>query len=489
MDIFTSISSKTLPFDTHIDSNNNLGVYGDTSFSSYLTAKEDHDFIRKLTESTRYLKSPIMIPGSRGGEDGEIGIFGAEKYFNGGMEDESTQRSGNNHPSSQKFDKLIVAHMEEALKLPKPRLGTPSVGSESSSVNSQRPLLKIVKSTTTTTAIATTIANNSYSLQKRRSSNNNKSFLSNTLGYCMCCTSNKKSTAVEDVGEISFSNAVTTNPTRNNINNILDRETPSFRGFPTAASSMKMVHLQEPEEVVERKSLEVFGSPVTGRLRSNKPISLEKRLTMLSWDKTNNHSTTLGSGMFYNEDEVNSDCSSDLFEIESLTKQTNPFHSPTASCYAPSEASVDWSVVTASALDFDERRPSITSPARVVPPPPMRVNVHKEVFVVPKRRPSSILGCNSEKAVRVAEGNNKYDHKMSGNKSNNSDYLHMEQRDSESLMAVKRFEDETKVGGLSFKSQGSSSMLPLAPPARALGTRSLPRPYSPRLTNMTFNMQ
>ncbi|XP_038889450.1 protein PHYTOCHROME KINASE SUBSTRATE 1-like [Benincasa hispida] len=483
MDIFSSISTKTLPFDTHIDNNNNnIGVYGDPS--SY---KEDHTFIiHKLTESTRYLKSSNTIPGSGGHEDGEIGIFGAEKYFNGGIENDGTRTER----SAQKLDKLLVlaAHqqhnlLEESLKLPKPRLGTPSVGSESSSINSQRPLLNVVKN-------STTIANNNYSLQKRSSSSNhNKSFLSNTFGYCMCCSSSEKS-AVEDVGEISFSNAVTTKPTRsnnnnNNNNNIFERETPSFRGFPTAASSssLKMIHFQEPEEVGERKSLEVFGSPVMGRLRNNKPISLEKRLAMLSWDHTNNNNNSLGSGVFYNEDEVNSDCSSDLFEIESLTKQTNPFHSPTASCYAPSEASVDWSVVTASALDFDERRLSTTSPTRVVAPSlPMRVNVNKEV--VQKRRPSSILGCKSEKAVRVAEDNNKYGRKMNG-KSNYCDY------NSESLVAVKRSEDETKVGGLSFRSQGSSaSLLPLPPPPhRALATRPLPRPYSPRLTNISFNIQ
>ncbi|CAK9325988.1 unnamed protein product [Citrullus colocynthis] len=474
MDIFSSISSKTLPFDTHIVTNNNMGVYSDASFSSYINGKEDHNFlIHKLTESSRYLKSPTTILGSGGREDGEIGIFGAEKYFNGGIQNDGTERSG-------------INHVEESLKLPKPRHGTPSVGSESSSINSQRPLLKIVKNTTPPTT-ATTIANNNYSLQKRSNNNNNKSFLSNTLGYCMCCSSNETSAVENDeVGEISFSNAVTTNPTQNNNNNILERETPSFRGFPVAASSLKMIHFQEPEEVGERKSLEVFGSPVMGRLRNNKPISLEKRLAMLSWDHTNNNNS-LG-GMFYNEDEVNSDCSSDLFEIESLTKQTNPFHSPTASCYAPSEASVEWSVVTASALDFDERRPSTTSPARVVvPPPPMRVNVNKEVVVVQKRRPSSILGCKSDKAVRVAEDNNKYGRKMSGKANSDRNFL-MELRNSEALVAMKRFEDESKVGGFSFRSQGSLLPLPPPPPHRAPATRSLPRPYSPRLTNITFNI-
>lgn len=219
---------------------------------------------------------------------------------------------------------------------------------------------------------------------------------------------------------------------------------------------------------MERKSLEVFGSPVIGRHR-NKPFSLEKKLAMLSWDHTNN-----------NNDEANSDCSSDLFEIESLTKQTNPFQSPTPSYYAPSEASVEWSVVTASALDFDERRISTTSPARVAAPPPRRVGVNEPVaVVVQKRRSGSLLGCKSEKAVRVAEDNS------NGRKINGK--VNFNSSSSSVSVSVNRFEDETRVRSFSFRSQAPPpSLLPSS--RHALATRSLPRPYSPRLSNIAFNI-
>ena len=95
---------------------------------------------------------------------------------------------------------------------------------------------------------------------------------------------------------------------------------------------------------------------------------------MLSWDATPKVETENSKG---NNNDTESDASSDLFEIESLTGKANPFLARHASdaasgcvtpttCYAPSEASVEWSVVTASAADFsvmsdyEELRPSIT---------------------------------------------------------------------------------------------------------------------------------
>ncbi|CAB4264614.1 unnamed protein product [Prunus armeniaca] len=75
---------------------------------------------------------------------------------------------------------------------------------------------------------------------------------------------------------------------------------------------------------------------------------------MLPWDEFPANS---GGVIYHNESD--SDASSDLFEIESLTGKANPFLARQASdaatsgcmtpttCYAPSEASIEWSVVTA----------------------------------------------------------------------------------------------------------------------------------------------
>lgn len=446
--MFPSTSSKTLPFYTH----KNTALYVHAS---------DHGF----------------KPYSGGVEDGEIGVFGAEKYFNGGMEEEesSSQRSTTTSSSTRKppydhskqVEKLALAHHHQA----RPWLETPSAASESSSIISQRPLLKnIVRNKSTVDTVATVNNNLNSSKSNNFPENKNcfqettstKSFLSATLGYYCKCYSCKDKDCV-DVGEISFSNTVAAKSKNNNNNNnmiiecVEDAAVSTGESFRDNHFSFHSFKQQEQEQEAERKSLEVFGSPVMGRLRNYKSMSLEKRLAMLSWNQTNN------------EDEVNSDCSSDLFEIESFTKTAaNAFLQSPSACYAPSEASVEWSVATASALDFDfdDRRPSSSSPAGVVN--------KLEVEVVQKRRSNGLLGCKSDKAVEVAEDNNNGGKTATGK----SNYDHRRLK-SESSVLMKKFED----GGFSFRSQGPP------PPHRVLATRSLPRPYSPRLSNISFNIR
>ncbi|XP_039037354.1 protein PHYTOCHROME KINASE SUBSTRATE 1-like [Hibiscus syriacus] len=87
-----------------------------------------------------------------------------------------------------------------------------------------------------------------------------------------------------------------------------------------------------------------------------------------------------------------SDASSDLFKIESLTGKPNH-------CYAPSGASIEWSVVTASAAEYDERRPptSLSSPIKTFP----TATDSKTKINVQRPRSSGLLGCNSSKAVKI----------------------------------------------------------------------------------------
>ncbi|KAL0342634.1 UNVERIFIED_CONTAM: protein PHYTOCHROME KINASE SUBSTRATE 3 [Sesamum calycinum] len=94
---------------------------------------------------------------------------------------------------------------------------------------------------------------------------------------------------------------------------------------------------------------------------------MERKLSMLTWDAIpkgqNLPTSTVGSGTIC--DDMASDASSDLFEIENISGSMYPVQltagiaaddmsicmSP-ASQYAPSEASIQWSVVTASAADY-----------------------------------------------------------------------------------------------------------------------------------------
>ena len=237
--------------------------------------------------------------------------------------------------------------------------------------------------------------------------------------------------------------------------------------------------LQGEVDEIGRKPLEVFGSPVLGR--RNKSLNLERRLKMLSWDatpKVEEHSKG-------NYNDTESDASTDLFEIESLTGKANPFLARHASdaasgcvtpttCYAPSEASIEWSVVTASAADFsvmsdyEERRPSITlpSPIRTFSATTNAETKHNKEFQM--RRSSGLLGCNSQKAVKVAGD---------AYKTNEKAGLDPRMcRVSDSYMPATRFRAETKLA--SFERTRTP---------RILATRSLPRSHSPRASDLLYN--
>lgn len=111
----------------------------------------------------------------------------------------------------------------------------------------------------------------------------------------------------------------------------------------------------------------------------------------------------------YRDDTGSSDASSDLFELDCLSCSANPVGlamgvgpSPTlTACYAPSEASIEWSVVTASAADFsaisdwEDQRSTVTASSTTRRPP-------KRVPPTSKPRAATLLGCKSQKAVRVA---------------------------------------------------------------------------------------
>ncbi|XP_057777174.1 LOW QUALITY PROTEIN: protein PHYTOCHROME KINASE SUBSTRATE 1 [Salvia miltiorrhiza] len=128
-------------------------------------------------------------------------------------------------------------------------------------------------------------------------------------------------------------------------------------------------------------------------------FNMDTNLTMLTWDAITPLSVaeelkipSISSEM---HEDSNSDASSDLFEIESLYMD-NPFDPTT--CYAPSEASIEWSVVTASAADF-----SLLSDSDDVSSTIQRKSgFNSKTASMPKIRPSILSGCKSQKAVSVA---------------------------------------------------------------------------------------
>lgn len=497
----TSTCKSSLPQTLSYESNNNN--LRDASFSSYLNGAEEN-FVNKLVESSQNLNPTIASQEEqhylhkKKEEDEEIGIFSAEKYFNGAMDNSPRlpKVSASNH-QYVKDDQIKVAPVKTKIQP-----GTPSVRSESS-WNSQSALLQ--------SALKNPFPKQINKVQR-------KSFFAGLR--CKCSCSDKDSVDInEHVGETSFKKsancstvqgkAITKEPIISSqpIDTVqndkpaggltkedLGLNTENCFSFPTMNSGGEdlpiKVHFgeEEQEEIKPKKSLEVFGCPVMEK--RNKSLSLEGRLSMLSWGATPRleemeFSATPG-GESYND--AASDASSDLFEIESLTGKANPFlarqgsdatsgcATPTA-CYAPSEASIEWSVVTASAAefsvmsDYEELRPptTATSPMKTFS---VASNAKtRTITELPKRRPSISLGCKSHKAVRVAG-----DAYTTNEKAANYDARI--RRVPDSFTPMTRFQAEAKLTGFDSRQRQHAHAL--------AATRSLPRSHPPRPSNLLY---
>ncbi|KAJ0240426.1 Protein PHYTOCHROME KINASE SUBSTRATE 1 [Hirschfeldia incana] len=362
MVILTPSSSSTpkTSFDFTMNSNNHsLSVPVPSSPSSaYLRSKEEAVVTaKKLMVPCKTLNMNINPKEDqelgdktktvkKAPEDPEIGVFGAEKYFNGDMD--SDQSSSVLSLTNTEVERFVIDSKQSEKK----STGTPSVLSESS-WNSQSILLqnKLVNSCNGSLQEK---KHNSGQIQKVN--NNKKSFLSN-LG-CKCVCSDGKSVDVDD--KIS-------------------------------------VKIQRQDDLVQRKAPEVFGSPIN----IEKRVFVQKKLTVPQWESR------------IEEEDTKSDSSSDLFEIENLTGKPKPIlgrqgsdpASPT--CYAPSEVSIEWSIVTASAADFSVMSECATSPVRrnrssQVP------RIHTNTYTAKKAPKSSssgkggFLSCKSHKSVMVS---------------------------------------------------------------------------------------
>ncbi|KAK7407368.1 hypothetical protein VNO78_09224 [Psophocarpus tetragonolobus] len=477
------------------NSQNNNYHLRDASFSSYLNNKEEI-----LTESGHGFvsnrKEPLVVKKE---DDGEIGVFEAEKYFNG-EEMESPPRVANNEANKhqpQKDEQTALVTRKY-----KVQCGTPSVRSESS-LNSQSALLQ--------SAVRNSTRNVKNKLQR-------KSFLAG-LG-CKCYCSDKNSVDISDhAGEISLKkNANHGKTTSRNILNADPEVNHSIKiTKPNAAEILmnKDVYFQRPEKLgvglsrenslafssvnsssgnqlvkmqlqqVEkpRNSLEVFGSPILDS--RSKSMSFDRRLANPSWGsapKIEETDFSANSGGNYNDAE--SDASSDLFEIESLTGKSNSFlarstsnvvsscPSPTT-CYAPSEVSIEWSVATASALeysamsDYDDQRSIATTRS------PIRTSLvssnakPKGTKEMQRRRPSMLLGCTSQKAVGVAVDAFTTNEKTSSN-------THSRHR-SDTFPQVTEFKTQTKEGSFGARHKH-----------HAYATTPLPRSLSPHPSQLLY---
>lgn len=343
----------------------------EASFSSYLDGAEE-TFVIKLGAATTQGLTPDRIHFAKNrADDKEIDVFDAEKYFNGALN--YSPKVCTKSLSTHQLKKDDHTQTLAIKKQQQPPIAALSIRSEAS-WNSRSALLRNV----------------SKNQQLRKA--NKKSFLA-SIG-CNCTCADKDSVDIDDY-------------IRENCSiNQADDDQPELRvtsvgrfSFPVFSSKDgNPAAEQEKEDAAKGRSQRVFGSPI---------INAKNKLTMVTWDAiapsvAEDLKIPSISSEMHNEDS-DSDGSSDLFEIESLYKD-NPCMTPTT-CYAPSEASVEWSVVTASAADFSRLSDSDEVASSISTPCPKKAGISFKTVPfkeMPRIRPSILSGCKSHKAVSVA---------------------------------------------------------------------------------------
>ncbi|KAI3463981.1 hypothetical protein Pfo_020644 [Paulownia fortunei] len=327
-------------------------------------------------------------------KEGEIGVFGADKYFNMKMEYQ-TQVKHN-------YKNEGPAHLPRVGSNIMPR--TPSLCSEASSWNSQTSLLPDL--------------HRSGSQTKQKKATGRRIFTGfGCRGPCF----DKKSVHINEM--VAQGAYYGSKPTRTGSERI-DHLASLLAGSNPGTENLSIKNQLKVEPLDEsRHSIEVFGSGTTSK--GDVVTNMERKLSMLTWDAIPKGRTlptsTLGSSTIC--DDMASDASSDLFEIENISGSIHPLLtsetaddmstcvSPT-SHYAPSEASIQWSVVTASAADYsvlpdynDEMSVSVAGDVISRNNVTNRSSKTRSEWgkEVQKSRPGGLLGCKSHKAVDVAE--------------------------------------------------------------------------------------
>ncbi|KAG6632943.1 hypothetical protein I3843_12G013800 [Carya illinoinensis] len=313
------------------------------------------------TTPSQTAPSSICVQRTKTEED-EISVFGAERYFSMKLDEDST-RSIDSHASKHGLMKDYCVDLPN--RKAKSRAAIPSLSSESS-WNSQVALLP--------------------GFPRQPFQNTEKKVTRKMHFSGFICN---RSCSVE-----------------RSLNIHKHIEHGGIHGLQLKVDKIKD---EEP-----RISLEVFGSHIMNK--SDIAMNLERKLSILTWDaipKSKKLSITSGTEGVH--EDMGSDASSDLFEIENLSGSENPMFTRQesdgmSSCmtsttkYEPSETSIDWSVVTASAAGFlastgfDERK--LEESNNIHGLAKAKSIVDKEV---PKSRPSGLLGCKSQKAVSIAE--------------------------------------------------------------------------------------
>ncbi|XP_062116497.1 protein PHYTOCHROME KINASE SUBSTRATE 3-like [Humulus lupulus] len=448
-------------------------------------------------------------------EEGEICVFGAERYFNTPLEDAKTSNSNLNIKSRRSSSSSITRenhhHHQYGGERPGVALApaTPSAYSEASTWTSRSTAFLLRNSSRHHN-------NNNEKKKKKKTKRINdygKSIFA-TLS-CIGSCSGEKSVYVDHHHDLdrdhynhhddhhkelgSIREVAASKSDHHDYNHDGGTTTAVERSskrsedqfaFPILSSNNDKENtnnkvILDPEgEEPNRVSLEVFGSKTTtskGRAHDDDDVAtnLERKLSVLTWDAIpvkpgnhHHHNNKHISSVYNIEDSsynLDSDASSDLFEIENITAasrsppletltpppppppsvlllkpasrqrlgtndnmslHTTPNYTTTTtnnnqsqyySSYEPSEASIEWSVVSASAaaadqvssavLGYDEKKLTAAAKSRATAgggvkyyKAARRSSSSSGGFKEGRSRQNNgILGCKSRTAVRVAE--------------------------------------------------------------------------------------
>ncbi|XP_073291462.1 protein PHYTOCHROME KINASE SUBSTRATE 3-like [Primulina huaijiensis] len=373
---------------------------GRTDSFSYLNTSGEN-FVFKVPRQIQDPVSAFTFSQDHHSKDGEISVFGADRYFNMKLEYTSGLKREFNKNRPVNLPRISSNAFKE----------TRSLASETSSWTSQTEIMQNLR--------------RNYSQTKQKKSTSWRIF----AGFgCQVPCFDKKNVKINDqiiphdityktskagrTGSDRISHHLTKNPDQESQYFIIDK-----------------IEIEEEKSEEARFSIEVFGSRISSK--GDIATNLERKLSMLTWDaipdgKSHQNSipaaSTIGTSTIICDD-MASDASSDLFEIDNISGCINQIlasktdQDDVVSCcmspisqYAPSEASIQWSVVTAGAVDYssvlsdtEERCVSISGDMvsrNNNMNPRNRNGGGKEAQ---KIRPGGLLGCKNQKSVDVAD--------------------------------------------------------------------------------------
>ncbi|WOL09408.1 hypothetical protein Cni_G18161 [Canna indica] len=346
----------------------------DDSFSNYLALVRE-SFPPELGNSASDQLSCQISLNRRRTLDGEIEIFDAEKYFSGVM-DSAAQQALPEHsvlatPKSKPKETQVVRVMRS-------RSRTGSTSSEAS-CNSRSTLLRDHHRKHAMIANA-----------QRNAGANSKRFLG--VFPCSCARKNAINVDQEALADARSDILMRKRQPHGAGSHDVENLVSELRLKRISANLKQEAFAFSPNFVAAGKEFKQEEKLVSANFLPKGDMISTQRKSFLSSGKL------LGDGG--REDDIRSEASSDLFEIESLSMtNSHPFiacegsESMTTTGYEPSEASVEWSVVTASVANF-----SIASES----------DEKITASLGRKARRSSgsglLLGCVSEKAVNVTAG-------------------------------------------------------------------------------------